>query len=82
MKPGMPMPRDLFGEQPERPRQTEKAQLIDVELLREPGLDTDHAYAVRKTWQHDPVWLPRKLTELHGSVFTFPRWLAIDRGLL
>ena len=78
-----PPPQDLFGWNPgPDPRRVEKAQLVDLELRRLPERDTDRAFCVQKTPTSAPVYLPRSLTELHGPVFTFPRWLAVEKGLL
>lgn len=77
--PSMP---DLFGRRHEPPRQAVKADMVDLELVRDRDKDTDKAFCVRKTWLHEPVFLPRSLTELHGGVFTLPRWLATEKRLL
>lgn len=77
--PSMP---DLFGRRPEPPRQADKADLVDLELRRLPERDTDMAFCVQKTATSRPAYLPRSVTELDGAVFTFPRWMAIEKGLL
>jgi hypothetical protein len=78
-----PPPEDLFGWRPgEDPHAVEQVKLVDIELRRLPERDTDHAFCVQKCATARPVYLPRKLTELHGPVFTFPRWLAVEKGLL
>jgi hypothetical protein len=74
---------DLFGWKPdEDPRAVERVKLVDLELRRLPERDTDHAFCVQKCATARPVYLPRELTELDGAVFTFPRWLAVEKGLL
>jgi hypothetical protein len=75
---------DLFGPvpEPELDDQARKSDLVDVELRRLPDRDTAKAFCVQKSAVSEPVYLPRSLTELHGAVFTFPRWLAVEKGLL
>lgn len=79
----MPMP-DLFGPvpEPEIDHQVRRSDLVDLELRRLPDRDTDKAFCVQKSVVSPPTYLPRSLTELHGPVFTFPRWLAVEKGLL
>jgi hypothetical protein len=71
---------DLFGDRPDFDK-VEKANLVDIELTRLPNRDSDKAFCVQKTAISEPVYLPKSLTELHGGVFTFPRWLAVEKGL-
>jgi hypothetical protein len=75
----MPMD-DLFGDRPEFDK-VERADLVDLELIRLPNRDSARAFCVQKTAISTPVYLPKSLTELHGAVFTFPRWLAVEKGL-
>jgi hypothetical protein len=61
------------------PARVERVQLVDLELERAPGRDTDRAWCV--IVDDEPVWLPRSEAQLDGAVFTLPRWLAVEKGL-
>jgi hypothetical protein len=71
---------DLFRPKAiQSPRAVERVQLVDLELERAPGRDTDRAWCV--IVDGEPVWLPRSEAQLDGAVFTLPRWLAVEKGL-
>jgi hypothetical protein len=72
---------DLFGPRPSFD-DVERSTLVDIELGRLPLRDSDKAFCVQKSPITKPVYLPKSLTELHGGVFTFPRWLALEKDLL
>jgi hypothetical protein len=74
---------DLFGWDPgDDPNAVEQVHLVDLELIWLRARDTDKAFCVQKMPTCKPVYLPRSLTDVAGGIFTFPRWLAIEKGLL
>mgnify|MGYP000884978933 FL=1 len=74
-----PPPPDLFGQTvPDRGRDDDMVEVIGL-IIREERADS---WRVARALIGAELFLPKSKVRCRAGVFTMPRWLARDRGLL